>query len=230
MDFLYIILLLPAIILPVLAQIMVKSSFSKYSKVPCSNSTTGAKTAFLLLRANKIGDVKIGAIRGSLTDHYAPAKKVIALSEPVCNVNSIAAVGVAAHEAGHAIQYASGYKLLAGRNVIRKVSSIGSQFGPYVAIAGIAFAFTPLLYAGIALFSAAVLFSVLTLPVEFNASSRALAALRDNRVLTIQELKGVKKVLSACALTYVARTLTNFLTLFQLILKAFSRKKRVTKK
>jgi Zn-dependent membrane protease YugP len=217
-------------ILPVLAQIMVKSSFSKYSNVPCSNSNTGAKTAALLLAANKISDVKIGAVKGSLTDHYAPDQKVIALSEPVCNVNSIAAVGVAAHEAGHAIQYASRYKLLAGRNAIRKVSAIGSQFGPYAAMAGIAFTFTPLLYAGIALFSAAVLFSVLTLPVEFNASSRALAALRDTNVLTKDELKGAKKVLSACALTYVAGTLTNFLTLFQLILKARSGQKRVTQK
>ena len=220
MDLFYIILLIPAMVLPALAQLMVKSAFSKYSKVPCSNNITGAKTASLLLSANKISDVKIGAIRGSLTDYYAPGEKRIALSEPVCNVNSIAAVGVAAHETGHAIQYATKYKMLAGRNAIRKVSSVGSKFGPYVAMAGAVMAISPLLYVGIALFCAAVLFSFLTLPVEFNASSRALAALRDNNVLTKEELKGAKKVLSACALTYVASAITNFLTLLQLILRA----------
>jgi Zn-dependent membrane protease YugP len=223
MDYFYIILLIPAMVLPALAQIMIKSSFAKYSKVPCSKSTTGAKTAALLLAANNITDVKIGAISGSLTDYYAPGPKQIALSEPVCNVNSIAAVGVAAHETGHAIQYATKYKLLTGRNAIRSISSIGSRFGPFVAAAGMVF--SPLLYVGIALFSVAVLFSVLTLPVEFNASSRALSILRDNNVLTKDELKGAKKVLSACALSYVASTLTNFLTLFQLLMRARSRKR-----
>jgi Zn-dependent membrane protease YugP len=219
----YILLLIPAMILPTLAQIMIKSSFAKYSKVPCSKSTTGAQTAALLLAANNISDVKIGAIKGSLTDYYAPGQKQIALSEPVCNVNSIAAVGVAAHETGHAIQYATKYGLLAGRNAIRSISSIGSRFGPFIAAAG--FFFTPLLYVGIGLFSVAVLFSVLTLPVEFNASSRALSILRENNVLTKDELKGAKKVLSACALSYVASTLTNFLTLFQLLMRARSRKR-----
>jgi uncharacterized protein len=226
MDFLYLLLLIPAMVLPTLAQIMVKSSFAKYSKVPSSNNITGAKTAALILSANKISDVKIAAVAGSLTDYYAPGEKLIALSEPVCNVNSIAAVGVAAHESGHAIQYATRYGMLAGRNAIRKVSTYGSRFGPYVALAGTIISFTPLIYAGIVLFSVAVLFSFLTLPVEFNASSRALAALRDNNVLTKEELKGAKKVLSACALTYVASALTNFLTLLQLILKARGKKKK----
>jgi len=223
MNDLYILLLIPAMILPALAQIMIKSSFAKYSKVPCSKSTTGAQTAALLLAANNISDVKIGAIKGSLTDYYAPKEKQIALSEPVCNVNSVAAVGVAAHETGHAIQYATKYGLLAGRNAIRGISSIGSRFGPFIAAAG--FFFSPLLYVGIALFSVAVLFSVLTLPVEFNASSRALSILRENNVLTKDELKGAKKVLSACALSYVASTLTNFLTLFQLLMRARGRKR-----
>jgi len=228
--FFYLLLLVPAMILPTLAQILVKSAFAKYSKVRNSNNITGAKTAALLLAANKITDVKIAAVSGSLTDYYAPGEKMIALSEPVCNVNSIAAVGVAAHESGHAIQYATRYKMLAGRNAIRKVSTYGSRFGPYVAVAGAAISLTPLLYGGIALFSVAVLFSFLTLPVEFNASSRALAALRDNNVLTKEELKGAKKVLSACALTYVASALTNFLTLIQLILKAKSKQKKVVRK
>jgi uncharacterized protein len=227
MDSIYFLILIPALILPTLAQILVKSSFAKYSKVPCSNGNTGAKAAALILAANKITDVKIAAVGGSLTDYYAPGQKLIALSEPVCNVNSIAAVGVAAHESGHAIQYATKYKLLAGRNAIRGISTYGSRFGPYVAMLGIAF--SPLLYAGIALFSVSVLFSFLTLPVEFNASSRALAALKNNNVLTKQELKGAKKVLSACALTYVASALTNFLTLLQLIMRARG-KKKVTKK
>lgn len=139
MNDLYILLLIPAMILPALAQIMIKSSFAKYSKVPCSKSTTGAQTAALLLAANNISDVKIGAIKGSLTDYYAPKEKQIALSEPVCNVNSVAAVGVAAHETGHAIQYATKYGLLAGRNAIRGISSIGSRFGPFIAAAGFFF-------------------------------------------------------------------------------------------
>jgi len=212
------------------AQFKLKSTFSKYAKVPCSNGLTGWKAAAALLKINNINDVKIGPIAGSLTDHYShtAAAKQIALSEPVFNVSSIAAVGVAAHEAGHAVQYATKYKGLAIRAPLRRFSGISSRFGPYIIMGGLFIPEFPIVMdIGIALFSLAVLCSLLTLPVEFNASSRALAALKANNMLaTPAELKGAKKVLSAAAMTYVAGALTNFVTLLGFILK----RKRATRK
>ena len=227
MDFYYVILIGPALLLTMWAQWRLKSTFSKYSNVPCSNGISGSKTAAALLQANNIRDVKIGPVPGSLSDHYAPAEKQIGLSEPVFNVSSIAAVGVAAHEVGHAIQYATGYKALAIRAPLRRFSGIASTYGPYIAMAGLAMPDKPFLVdIGIALFSVAVLCSIMTLPVEFNASSRALAALRDNKLLTTDdELKGAKKVLSAAALTYVAGALTNFMSLVRLILLKKNRRR-----
>jgi Zn-dependent membrane protease YugP len=215
------------------AQIKLKSTFSKYAKVPCSNGMTGLKAAAQLLKINNITDVRIGPIAGSLTDHYSHTAeaKQIALSEPVYNVSSIAAVGVAAHEAGHAVQYATKYKGLSIRAPLRRFSGISSKFGPYIIMAGLFIPDYPIVMdIGIVLFSLAVLCSILTLPVEFNASSRALAALKANNMLaTPEELKGAKKVLSAAAMTYVAAALTNCVTLLGFILKrkrATQRKKR----
>jgi len=212
------------------AQFRLKSTFSKYAKVASSNGITGSRTAAELLRINNINDVKIGPIPGSLTDHYAHTATVkqIGLSEPVFNVNSIAAVGVAAHEAGHAIQYATKYKGLSIRAPLRKFSGTASTFGPYIIMAGLFVPDIPIIMdIGIVLFSVSVLCSILTLPVEFNASSRALAALKANNILaTPAELKGAKKVLSAAALTYVAGALTNCTTLLGFILK----RKRATRK
>jgi len=223
-DEYYLILVLPTVILSLIAQVMVKSTFAKYSKVQCSRRITGMAAAALLMKVNNINDVKVEAVGGSLTDHYDPSAKKLRLSEPVYGSASIAAVGVAAHETGHAIQHAVKWGPLVLRSTLVPTANIGSQFGPMLAVAGLAFSFPLLINIGIILFSAAVLFYVVTLPVEFNASSRAIAVLRDNNVLTKDELKGVKKVLTAAAMTYVASALTAIASLLRLIL--LSRRRR----
>jgi Zn-dependent membrane protease YugP len=224
-DYYYLILVVPTMILSLGAQIMVKSTFSKYSKVTCSKKITGQDAAALLMQANNIRDVKIEAVGGSLTDHYDPSSKKLRLSGPVYDKNSIAAVGVAAHETGHAIQHATKYGPLVLRSTLVPVANIGSMFGPYIAMAGLFFSIQPLLTIGIFLFGGAVLFYVITLPVEFNASARAIAILKNNNVLTADELKGVKKVLSAAAMTYVASALTALMSLLRLILLSRNRRR-----
>jgi Zn-dependent membrane protease YugP len=217
-DYYYLVLVVPTIILSLWAQIMVKSTFSKYSKIPSSKRITGHDSAALLLKSNSIRDVRIESVQGSLTDHYDPSSKVVRLSQPVFGQNSIAAIGVAAHETGHAIQHATGYGPLVLRSTLVPVANIGSMFGPYIAMAGLFFSMPMLLNIGIFLFGGAVLFYVITLPVEFNASARAIAILRANNVLTQDELRGVKKVLTAAAMTYVASALTALMSLLRLIL------------
>ena len=180
--------------------------------------------AALLMKVNNITNVKVEAVRGSLTDHYDPSAKKLRLSEPVYGSASIAAVGVAAHEAGHAIQHAVHWGPLVMRSTLVPVANIGSSLGPWFAIAGIFLSFPLLINIGIVLFSGAVLFYVITLPVEFNASGRAIAVLRSNNVLNEKELKGVKKVLTAAALTYVASALTAIASLLRLVL--LSRRRR----
>jgi len=224
-DYYYLVLVVPTIILSMIAQIMVKSTFSKYSKMQCSKRITGQDSAALLLNANNIRDVRIEAVGGSLTDHYDPSSKTLRLSQPVYNANSIAAVGVAAHETGHAIQHARGYGPLVLRSTLVPVANIGSMLGPYIAMAGLFLSMPLLLNIGIILFGGAVLFYVITLPVEFNASARAIAILRSNNVLTKEELSGVKKVLSAAAMTYVASALTAMMSLLRLILLSRSRRR-----
>ena len=225
MDHYYIVLVVPALLLSLWAQIKVKSTFSKYSKVFCARKISGVETADLMMRVNNIGNVRIEEVRGSLTDHYDPSSKKIRLSEPVYGSTSIAAVGVAAHEAGHAIQHATAWGPLGLRSILVPVANFGSRLGPWIAIAGLAFLpNTPLAFIGILLFSAAVLFYIITLPVEFNASNRAIAILRANNVLSENELDGVKKVLTAAALTYVASALTAIMSLLRLILLARSRR------
>ena len=224
-DPLYFLLVVPTIILSLWAQIMVKSTFAKYSRIPCSKRITGQDSASLLLKANSILDVKIEAVGGSLTDHYDPSHKVLRLSKPVYNENSIAAVGVAAHETGHAIQHALSWGPLALRSTLVPVANIGSMFGPWLAMAGLFLSFPMLFNIGILLFGGAVLFYLITLPVEFNASARAIAILRTNNVLTQDELKGVKKVLTAAAMTYVASALTALMSLLRLILLSRNRRR-----
>jgi Zn-dependent membrane protease YugP len=223
-DQYYLILVVPTIILSMWAQIMVKSTFDKYSKIFCSRRITGVDAAALLMRTNNINDVRVEAVGGSLTDHYDPGAKILRLSEPVYGSSSIAAVGVAAHETGHAIQHAVGWGPLVMRSTLVPVANIGSSLGPWLAIAGFFFSFPLLINIGILLFSAAVLFYVITLPVEFDASGRAIAILRANNVLTEEELKGVKKVLTAAALTYVASALTAIASLLRLILLSRGRR------
>lgn len=223
-DVYYLILVVPTLILSMVAQILVKSTFSKYSQIRCSRSITGCDAAHMLMQNNSINDVAIEAVQGSLTDHYDPGAKKLRLSEPVYSQPTIAAVGVAAHETGHAIQHAKHYGPLVLRSTLVPVANLGSRFGPVIAIAGIALSMPLLLNVGILLFGGAVIFYLITLPVEFNASSRALALLRSGNVLTPQELSGAKKVLSAAALTYVASALTAMMSLLRLILISRNRR------
>jgi len=224
MDEYYLFLVVPTLILSMLAQFMVKSTFAKYSKVPCSRRITGVDAAALLLRVNNINNIKVEAVRGSLTDHYSPMDKKLRLSDPVYGSTSIAAIGVAAHEAGHAIQHVKHWTPLVMRSALVPVANIGSSLGPWIAIAGLFLSFPLLINIGIFLFSGAVLFYLITLPVEFDASNRAITVLRDNNILNEQELKGVKKVLNAAAMTYVASALTAIASLLRLIL--LSRRQR----
>jgi Zn-dependent membrane protease YugP len=231
-DYYYLVLVVPTVILSMIAQIMVKSTFAKYSKVQCSKRITGQDSAALLLKANSIRDVRIEPVGGSLTDHYDPSSKVLRLSKPVYNENSIAAVGVAAHETGHAIQHARGYGPLVLRGTLVPVANIGSRVGPLLAMAGLFLSSQSssgiaqiLFNIGIILFGGAVLFYVITLPVEFDASARAIAILRANNVLTKDELNGVKKVLTAAAMTYVASALTALMSLLRLILLSRNRRR-----
>jgi Zn-dependent membrane protease YugP len=217
-DQYYIILVVPTIILSLWAQFKVKSTFNKYSSVMSRKGISGAQAAQLLLDANQISNVSIESVAGSLTDHYDPGHHVLRLSQPVYGQATIAAVGVAAHETGHAIQHARKYGPLGLRSGLYPVANIGSRFGPWIAIAGLALSFNFLLNIGILLFAGAVAFYLVTLPVEFNASSRALAILAENNVLDDEELRGVKKVLSAAAMTYVASALTAVMSLVRLIL------------
>ncbi|MCL2139002.1 MAG: zinc metallopeptidase [Treponema sp.] len=217
-DYYYLILVVPTLLLSLWAQIMVKSAFAKYSEIPCSRKFTGQDAAALLLRANRISNVRIEQVGGSLTDHYDPSKKILRLSGPVYGKNSIAAVGIAAHETGHALQHAQHWGPLVLRTGLVPLANIGSSIGPWLAIAGIFFSMPLLINIGIIFFGCAVLFYLVTLPVEFNASSRAMSLLRDNNVLSNDELKGVRKVLTAAALTYVASALTAIASLLRLIL------------
>ena len=218
MDHYYIILILPTILLSLWAQFKVKSTFTHFSHQNTIKAMTGAQAAAYLLKVNNIHDVKIEQIAGSLTDHYDPSSKILRLSTPVYGQTSISAVGVAAHETGHAIQHAIGYAPLGLRSTLVPIANIGSTIGSSIAIAGLIFSLPFLLNIGIILFAGAVLFYVITLPVEFDASRRAIAILGKTNTLTADELKGVKKVLGAAAMTYVASALTAIMSIVRLIL------------
>ena len=227
-DYTYIIFVVPALILSLIAQVLVKGRFSRFDKIISKRNLTGAQAAQLLLQKNNIYDVKIVHINGQLSDNYNPSTKILSLSDSTYNSTSIAAIGVAAHETGHAIQHAVGYSPLSLRSTLVPAANIGSQFGPTLAVLGIIFGgtskasdyisiFQLITNIGIILFSLAVLFYIITLPVEFNASRRALKILRDSNTLNTTELKGVKKVLSAAAMTYVASAITAIGSLLRLI-------------
>ena len=224
-DYYYLILVVPALIISSLAQIFVKSSFAKYSKKMSQQNITGTQAAAYLLKVNGITDVKLGRIKGNLTDHFSPSEKVLRLSDSTFDSTSIAAIGVAAHETGHAIQHAKKYFPLTFRNMLVPVANIGSSAGPWLAILGIAMSFPILTDIGILLFAGSVAFYVITLPVEFNASNRAIKILKQNNILSAEELKGVKKVLSAAAMTYVGSALVAMANLLRLILVSKNRKR-----
>ena len=224
-DYYYLILVVPALIISSLAQIFVKSSFAKYSKKMSQRNITGTQAAAYLLKVNGITDVKLGRIKGNLTDHFSPSEKVLRLSDSTFDSTSIAAIGVAAHETGHAIQHAKKYFPLTFRNMLVPVANIGSSAGPWLAILGIAMSFPILTDIGILLFAGSVAFYVITLPVEFNASNRAIKILKQNNIMSEEELKGVKKVLSAAAMTYVGSALVAMANLLRLILVSKNRKR-----
>lgn len=211
-------IMIPVFLFALFCQAKVKSSFSKYSKVANRRGMTGADAAYQLLRLNGITDVRIKKISGSLTDYYDPRAKEICLSQDVFDSRSVAAIGVACHEAGHACQHAQGYAPLKIRNAVIPVTRIGSFLGVPLALIGMFLYSDPLIYAGIILYAAVAFFQLVTLPVEFNASKRALQTIETNGFLEGEEYNGAKKVLTAAALTYVAALASALATLLRLFL------------
>lgn len=219
-------LLIIGMILSMAASARVKSTFSIYSRVRSASGLTGADAARRILHMAGITDVTVVPISGSLTDHYDPRNKQLALSQDVYDRTSVAAIGVAAHECGHAIQDAQNYVPLSLRSAIVPVANIGSTLSWPLFLAGLILSIRPLLTLGILLFSFAVLFQLVTLPVEFNASARALKMLGSSGMLGADEVKDAKKVLTAAALTYVAALASSILQLLRLIILAGGRKDR----
>lgn len=213
----YSILLLAAgLILALFAQIKVKSNFSKYSKVP--SNLTGEEAAKRLLYLNGINNVEIKTCRGNLTDHFDPRTNTIYLSENVFAKNTVAAVGIACHEAGHAIQYATKYAPLKIRNSIIPITRIGSSLCIPLVFLGFLFSFYPLSLLGVAFFGLSMLFQLITLPVEFNASKRAMQGVNEDLALNGgADTTGVRKILTAAALTYVAALVTSLAQFLRLL-------------
>ena len=222
-DNLYVLLLIPVLLLTLYAQAQVNGNFRRYSATNNQRRITGAQAAEAVLRANGVYNVPIRMCRGHLTDHYDPRENAIYLSESVYNAPTIAAVGVAAHEAGHAVQYAVGYGPIRLRNAIIPVTQFGSKFSFILLMVGMLLYSQMLFLAGIVLFSATTFFQLVTLPVEFNASNRAVRAMETAFLLNESELLGAKKVLRAAALTYVAALLTSILQLLRFVLIFLSR-------
>lgn len=217
-NYYYFILVLPMVVFSFIASAKVNSAFNKYSKIASMRGITGAQAANEILRFYGINNVAIEHVSGKLTDHYDPKANVIRLSDKVYNSTSVAAIGVACHEAGHAAQYAEGYFPVKLRSVIYPACSIGSKLGFPLAIAGLIFSFDFLVTLGIAFFGLAVFFQIVTLPVEFNASRRAVSVIDGTGILGTEELRGVKKVLTAAALTYVTSLAVSLANLLRLVL------------
>lgn len=211
----YLIYILPGFLLALYAQSKIKTNFDKYSRITNREGLTGRSVAEMILKGHGIYDVRVDRVRGSLTDHYDPTQKVLRLSDPVYDSTSIAALGIAAHECGHAIQHNESYAPLKFRNAIVPAANLGSNLSFLFILIGL-FAFEPLMKLGIALFAITVLFQLMTLPVEYDASRRAKAILADG-VLSGEEMVGVERILSAAALTYVASLLTAIGTLLRFI-------------
>ncbi|MBQ1262753.1 MAG: zinc metallopeptidase, partial [Oscillospiraceae bacterium] len=220
------ILVVPTIIIAIIAQNKVTTTFRKYSKQKSTMGFTAAEVTRRILDSNGLYNVAIERVSGNLTDHYDPRTNVIRLSDLVYDSNSVAAIGVAAHEAGHAVQHAEKYLPIKIRNSIVPIANFGSSFAPILIILGIIFSFEPIVWIGIILYSAIAIFQLVTLPVEFNASSRALNTLGAMAILSDEELEGSKKVLSAAAMTYVAALITTLANLLRFILLARGRNRR----
>jgi Zn-dependent membrane protease YugP len=213
------ILLIPAIILTIYAQAKVSGAYRRYSRIRNSSGRTGADVARMILNENGLYDVKVEQVAGDLTDHYDPRAQAVRLSSGIYSSTSIAAIAVAAHETGHAVQHADGYTPLKIRSAFVPVASFGSQIGPFLILLGLFLPTMPfLLTLGIYAFAFAVLFQIVTLPVEYNASNKALAFLEGNGVISGgEEMVGAKRMLNAAALTYVAAALTAILTLLRFV-------------
>lgn len=222
-DWTYFILVLPAMLFAMIASAGVNSTYAKYSKQYSSKGVTGAQAARLVLDKNGLQHIPIEQIPGKLTDHYDPTANVIRLSGDVYNGTSTASIGVACHEVGHAIQHATGYTPIKVRSAIVPITNIGSKLAVPLIMIGIICSsmgeiFVWMAYIGLIAFSLTAVFQLVTLPTEFNASSRALATIRDNNILTPDELRGAKKVLSAAAMTYVAALAVAVAQLLRLII------------
>ena len=217
-DSTYFILVVPAILFSLWAQARVKSTYAKYSQVRSMRGVSGHGAVESILRENGLTDVRIGRVAGSLTDHYDPRTGVINLSETVYDNTSVAAIGVAAHETGHALQYAENYLPAKLRMALVPVTQFGANLSMPLILIGFFMQRQPLINFGLILYSLMFLFQLVTLPVEFNASSRALRAIQAGGILSEPELMGTKKVLDAAALTYVAAMLTSLMSLLRLLI------------
>ena len=224
-DTYYWIILVPAMLIALLAQINVSSTFNRYSRIASRRGLTGAQAAQEVLRAHGVYGVRIERVAGRLSDHYDPRSNVIRLSDGVYGSASIASVGVAAHEAGHAVQYAQAYGPIKLRGAIIPVCNFSSQISILLIVLGFALYSRPLFAVGVVLFAVAAFFQVVTLPVEFNASRRAIQSLQSTHLLDDQELRGAKKVLGAAAMTYVAALLVSIAQLLRFVL-AFNSRRR----
>ncbi|HKV09108.1 MAG TPA: zinc metallopeptidase [Thermoanaerobaculia bacterium] len=219
-DPVYLLFIGPALLLSLWASFRTKSAFNKYQRVRTVRGLTGAQAAQVLLDRAGIHDVKIVPTHGTLTDHYNPVTKTLALSEPVYGSNSVAAVGVACHEAGHAIQHARAYRPLWLRSALVPTANIGSSLGYLVMLGGLIFSSANMVLVGAVLFSAVLLFQVITLPVEFDASARAKRLAFENGIVLEQERVGMSKVLNAAALTYVAAAISTLMTLLYFLVRS----------
>ncbi len=224
-DSYYLVLVLPALIVAMVAQFKVQSTFKKYAEKLSFRGKTAAQITREILDSNGLFSVRVERVAGNLTDHYDPKANVIRLSDTVHNSTSVASIGVAAHEAGHAVQHATGYMPIRLRNAVLPVANLGSHLAMPAILLGIFMSIEPLVTAGIILFSALVLFQLVTLPVEFNASRRAIVTLQTNNMLDDTELRDAKKVLSAAAMTYVAAALVSAMQLLRLVLLSRGRRR-----
>lgn len=225
-DYYYLVLVLPCVILAFWAQAKVNSTFQKYSRVYSRRNMTGAQAAAAVLRAGSVNNVRIERVSGHLTDHFDPRDNVIRLSDSVYGSTSVASIGVAAHEAGHAVQYAVGYAPMKLRAVIIPATNIGSTLAMPLILMGLIFNYGTLITVGIAFFGLSTLFQLVTLPVELNASHRALDAIREGGLLYDDEYPMAKKTLWAAAMTYVAALAVSLAQLLRLILLFGSRGRR----
>lgn len=220
LDPLYWAIMIPVMLLSLWASLRVKSAFKKYSKVPSRSGLSGAEVSKLMLKRSGLGHIQVLETSGFLSDHYDPSKKVIRLSPDVYRNNSLSAIGVAAHETGHAIQHSKKYTPLVLRNTMVPMARIGSSLSWIIIFGGFILGSLGLVKVGIVIFSTVVAFQLITLPVEFNASARAKELLVSYSILSVGEIAGVKKVLSAAAMTYVAAAISAIATLLYFLIRA----------